>query len=254
MHAGVNVCTVGDADAPPSKHTGCVRDLETSESHGGAMVSSHTLIHGAGDGMRPTAALSTVPCTMTMQGAPDVSGSTTIAQTVHSAVHDTGKMCADNVGGEQVAQQLPTHAALTPDCSPPPVHGGDSVPSACHDYGTCSVCHNRADTPVMGGAICTACEMELATQSARPEDMVSFFDEMRDRVDDYDTETTSVSDLSPSTVHDYVEDRMDMAHNIGGRKKGPVFGPWHFPDFLKISKGPNSTQKSIESRLGYMMG
>ena len=45
-----------------------------------------------------------------------------------------------------------------------------------------------------------------------------------------------------------------MAHNIGGRKKGPVFGPWHFPDFLKISKGPNSTQKSIESRLGYMMG
>ena len=45
-----------------------------------------------------------------------------------------------------------------------------------------------------------------------------------------------------------------MAHNIGAEKKGPVFGPWHFPDFLKISKGANLTQKSIESRLGYMMG
>ena len=52
----------------------------------------------------------------------------------------------------------------------------------------------------------------------------------------------------------YSMSKIVMAHNIGGRKKGPVFGPWHFPGFLKISKGPNSTQKSIESRLGYMMG
>ena len=55
-------------------------------------------------------------------------------------------------------------------------------------------------------------------------------------------------------IADGVSRSITMAHNIGGRKKGPVFGPWHFPDFLKISKGPNSTQKSIESRLGYMMG
>ena len=45
-----------------------------------------------------------------------------------------------------------------------------------------------------------------------------------------------------------------MAHNIGAEKKGPVFGPCQFLDFLKISKGPNLTKKVIESRLGYMMG
>ena len=45
-----------------------------------------------------------------------------------------------------------------------------------------------------------------------------------------------------------------MAHNIGAEKKGPVFGPWHFPGFLKIGKGPNLTQTLIESCLGYMMG
>ena len=46
MHAGVNMGTVGDADAPPSKHTVCVRDLETSECHDSAMVGSHTPVHG----------------------------------------------------------------------------------------------------------------------------------------------------------------------------------------------------------------
>ena len=214
MTADVNMGNVGDADAPPSKHTACVRDLETSESHGGAVVSSHTHMHGSGEGVRPAAGLSSVPCAMAISGAPDVSGVTTMAQTVRSDVHDIGKIRADSVGGEQVALQLPEHAALTPDCSPPTVHGNNVAPHALWDD-ICSVCHNRADRPFMGGALCTACEMNLAQQSARPEDVIGFFDEVRDRVDGYGTATTSPSTLSPSSdstvscQHEYVEDSMD---------------------------------------------
>ena len=203
MHVDVNMCNVGDVDAPPSKHTGCVRDLEPSESHGDAMVSSHTLIHGAGEGMRPAAALSTVPCTMTMQGAPDVSGSTTISQTVHSAIHDTGKMCADSVGGEHAAQELPEDDAVVSTTKrTSTVHGNSHVHYACNDHAVCSVCRsNRADQPYMGGAICNDCEMELAATSARLEDVATFFGQPEGG--GYDTETTSVSSLTPLHAHLY---------------------------------------------------
>ena len=99
MHADVNMGNVGDANAPPSKHMACVRNLETSESHEDVVVSSHTLMHGLDEGVRLAMALSSTPCAMAIVGEPEVSGVTTMAQTVHSAVHDTGKMCAGSMGG-----------------------------------------------------------------------------------------------------------------------------------------------------------